>query len=592
MQHAEQARQNKSKKSLLRTGLRLMLAAIIIPLAASLLLFFGFVSRQMRTQAEHMTQYYTDQLVNSTTDALSQAQSIIYFTLGSDTVQSVMHSSQNPVGTQAELVQQEIGRATLFNAAWDDQYVHSIFLFRQDGIAFPASRSGIYQAEYGRLETVFRLFPDRNSTQSLIALANNAEYSYMVVDYNSLNDPARCLGKLILEVDTAALIDAAPLQSVYPGAEVMLSDAQGNLLYAASDRLVGDLLVDLRTLDGTSNGVSQAIHWADGDYLHCRAAVGDMILDVCVPQREILTGVHTTAAWYVLLTSLIFIGVLISAIYAYRGLLRPFAHTQQTLDRMAEGDLSVRMDAPEYQELAGMADTFNRMADTLTDLYQDAYKKGVLLRESEFKMLEAQINPHFIFNVLQVINLRCMEAGQKETSRMVTDLAGLLHGTIGKNGAPKVTFRQELAYVRYYLDLQKARFENALQYEIDYADSSILDYYLPKLTIQPLVENSVVHGLEPKRGGGKVSVKIWEEDDSVYIRVEDDGVGFLQGAVSPGAHNHIALDNIRKRLELMYGTHGTFRMSSMPGTGTVVLIIIPIDKTEGEHDVQRTSGGQ
>jgi len=174
MQHTEQMRQNKSKKSLLRTGLRLMLAAIIIPLAASLLLFFGFVSRQMRTQAEHMTQYYTDQLVNSTTDALSQAQSIIYFTLGSDTVQSVMHSSQNPVGTQAELVQQEIGRATLFNAAWDDQYVHSIFLFRQDGIAFPASRSGIYQAEYGRLETVFRMFPDRNSTQSLIALTNNA----------------------------------------------------------------------------------------------------------------------------------------------------------------------------------------------------------------------------------------------------------------------------------------------------------------------------------------------------------------------------------------------------------------------------------
>ena len=77
MQHTGQMRQNKSKKSLLRTGLRLMLAAIIIPLAASLLLFFGFVSRQMRTQAEHMTQYYTDQLVNSTTDALSQAQRLL-----------------------------------------------------------------------------------------------------------------------------------------------------------------------------------------------------------------------------------------------------------------------------------------------------------------------------------------------------------------------------------------------------------------------------------------------------------------------------------------------------------------------------------
>lgn len=581
-------RANKSKKSLLRTGLRLMLAVVIVPLAASLLLFFGIVSRQMRTQAEHMTQYYTDALVSSTTDALAQIRSIVYYTLGSDTIQSVMHSTQNPVGTQAELVQQEIGKAALFNTAWADQYIHSIFLFRADGVAFPASRSGIYQAEYGRMETVFRLFPDQNSTQTLVSLTNNATYSYVIVDYNSLNDPTRRLGKLILEINTAGLIDAAPLQSVYPGAEVLLSDAQGNLLCAASDRLVGDLLTDLKTLSADPQG--GVIHWAGGDTLHCRASVGNMMLDVCVPQHEILTGVHTTAAWYVVLSILIFVGVLLSGIYAYHALLRPFSHTRKTLDRMAGGDLSVRMDAPEYQELTGMADTFNRMADSLRDLYQDAYQKGVLLRESEFKMLEAQINPHFIFNVLQVINLRCMEAGQKETSRMVTDLAGLLHGTIGKNGAPKVTFRQELAYVQYYLDLQKARFENALQYEIDYADPCILDYYLPKLTIQPLVENAVVHGLEPKRGGGRVSVKIWEEDDSVYIRVEDDGVGFLQGTVSAGAHNHIALDNIRKRLELMYGTNSTFRIHSMPGTGTVVLIIIPIDRTEGEHDVQCTAG--
>lgn len=592
MLYSRHEQNGKAKKSLLMNGLRLMLIVIMVPLAASLLFFFAIVSRQMRTQAQHMTAYYTDQLVKDTAAALRQAQSMIYFAIDNDVIQSVMSSSQTPSGTQKELVQQEIGKVTLFNPAWDEQYIHSIFLFRDDGTVFPASRSGIYQAEYARLETVFRIFPDQNSTQRLITLTNDAQYSYMIVDYNAINDPSRRLGKLILEINTAGLLDATPLQQIYPGAEVLLSDEDGNLLAAASDRLVGDLLVDLSTLSGIPSSESQEIDWAGGHYLHCRAAVGQMVLDVCVPQREILTGVHTTAVWYVLLTCLVFAGVLLTGMYGYHTLLRPLSHTQKTLDRMAEGDLSVRMEAPKYRELEGMTSTFNRMADTLSDLYQDAYKKGVLLRESEFKMLEAQINPHFIFNVLQVINLRCMEAGQKETSRMVTDLAGLLHGTIGKNGAPKVTFRQELDYVRYYLDLQKARFEDALQYEIDYADPCILDYYLPKLTIQPLVENSIVHGLEPKRGGGKVSVKIWEEDDSVYIRVEDDGVGFRPGTVSSDSHNHIALDNIRKRLQLMYGVDSVFRINSLPGTGTIVLMILPIDRTEGEHDVQRTARGQ
>lgn len=575
----------RTKKSLLLSSLRLLLLVVIVPLTVTLVLFFGIVSRQMRTQAEHMTEYYTNGLVEDCSSTLEQAQGIIYFILGNDTVQTVMHSPQRPAGTQQEQVQQEIGQATLFNRAWDNQLIHSIFLFRADGAAFPASRSGIYQAEYARLDTVFRLFPKQSSTSALVSLSNNAEYAYLMVDYNALNDPNHTLGKLILEIDASSLIDASPLQTVYPGAEVLLSDGQGNLLAAASDRMTGDLLTDLARLDGAPVGESEDVVWAGADYLHRRAEVGEMVLDVCIPRREIFASVRTTILWYVVLTLLVFVGAVGTGVYAYRALVRPFSHTQEILDRMAGGDLSARMEPSEYRELDGMAVTFNRMADRLSALYQEAYEKGVLLRESEFKMLEAQINPHFIFNVLQVINLRCLEAGQRETSRMVTDLAGLLHGTIGKGGKPKVTFRQELSYVRYYLDLQKARFENALHYEIDYGDPSILDYYLPKLTIQPLVENAVVHGLEPKRGGGTVRVQIWEEDDSVYIRVSDDGVGFHAETADSGLHNHVALDNIRRRLALMYGADSTFRIRSSPDAGTAVLMILPIDKTEGEHDV-------
>lgn len=580
--------------SLLLTSLGLTFALIAVPILASLAVFFGTVSQQMQQRAQDTAWFYVDQTVRSSENALTQCRNIAYSLLGNDTIQLVMSDDSTPTGSQKNILQTELGSATLYNHAWDEKYLRSIFLIRNDGTVFPSSRSGLYPSASTRILHVAQTFLEHNSTQTLVAITDAPDYAYLVLDYNDLNSLSR-LGKLILEIDVGALINARPLQTVYPGAEVLLSNTtDGTLLASAStrDRIV--LASDLSHVRDTAAGTTQIIDWAGDRSLHYRAAIGKMNLDVCIPLDEILTGVRTTILWYVLLTLLILVAALAVGLGAYRMIVRPFAHTQQTLNRMAESDLSVRMSAPEYRELDGLAAAFNRMADTLTDLYEDAYQKGVLLRESEFKMLEAQINPHFIFNVLQVINLRCLEAGQKETSRMVTDLAGLLHGTIGKNGAPKVTFQQELDYVRYYLDLQKARFEDNLTYEIDYADPAILSYYLPKLTIQPLVENSVVHGLEPKRGGGWVHVKIWEEDDSVYIRVEDNGVGFRMGHTesAPSKHNHIALDNIRKRIELMYGAAGTFRIRGTPDCGTVALLIIPIDKTEGEHDVQRHAGRQ
>ena len=171
---------------------------------------------------------------------------------------------------------------------------------------------------------------------------------------------------------------------------------------------------------------------------------------------------------------------------------------------------------------------------------------------------------------------------------MVTDLAQLLRGNIGVGGgSQKITFAQELNYVRYYMDLQQGRFGESLRCSVDYEDEEILQYLLPRLSIQPLVENAIVHGLEPRRGLGSVSVRLWEEDSSVCVRVEDDGVGFdpsqvdlSDGADCGGRHNHIALPNILRRLRLLYGDRAGLDVRSSPGRGTTVLLMLPIDEKE------------
>ena len=233
-----------------------------------------------------------------------------------------------------------------------------------------------------------------------------------------------------------------------------------------------------------------------------------------------------------------------------------------------------------------LEEAFNAMADHLDAAFEETYQKGIALRESESRLLAAQINPHFVFNVLETIHMRCVEAGLKDLSRMVTDLAQLLRGNMGAGGgSQKITFAQELDYVRYYMDLQQSRFGAAnLHFSVDYVDEDILHCLVPRLTIQPLVENAVVHGLEPRRGLGSVMVRLWEEDSSVCVRVEDDGVGFdpaevdLEKAQEAGRHNHIALPNILRRLNLLYGDQASLTIRSHPGSGTQIMLALPIDK--------------
>ena len=136
--------------------------------------------------------------------------------------------------------------------------------------------------------------------------------------------------------------------------------------------------------------------------------------------------------------------------------------------------------------------------------------------------------------------------------------------------------------MRYYLELQKERFGDSLNYSIDLESPEILQYSIPKLTIQPLVENSVVHGLEPKCGGGEVRISIWEEENAMYIRVKDNGVGFNASALpteetaANSRHNHIALENIARRIQLLYGKNYGMSIHSVPGKGTQITISLPI----------------
>lgn len=578
--------QKTMKKSLFLRFIAVIILLVTIPAFFSVIYFETEVTEYLQLRAEQNADFYINDLVDNNIAAIHIFQNTVSYLIGDKEIQDIMKKKTALTGSELSVLQNTIGKTILYDVPWVDKYISSLFIFRQDDVALSTFASGIFNPEYLRMKAVYHELIDISSMKSFVMAESRGNDVFFVVDYIDIStlDP---VGKIVIEVNIDNMVEADALRTLYAGTEVILSDGSEEILAVASDVEKESITAEFTDFNLAEAPKSGYTNWRGEQYYHRQEWLEDtdLKLDIFIPQDEILQAARKVEVWYtiIIIVTLILTGLI--CILAYTAISDPLKMAISRIGQLAGGDFSVRMDELPYRETEKLINSFNYMAENLDRYYHDAYTKGVLLKESEYKLLEAQINPHFLFNLLEVINLKCMQAGQKDTSRMITDLAHLLSTNIGRQGEQKVTFAQELEYVQYYLNLQKLRFADDLTFTVEYEDNAILDYYLPKLTIQPLVENGIVHGIENQRGGGKVSVRIWEEEDSVYISVSDNGIGFdqtkIDQALENPSHNHVALNNIKRRITLLYGDKGDLQINSSPGIGTTVVVIIPIDKEKG-----------
>jgi sensor histidine kinase YesM len=192
------------------------------------------------------------------------------------------------------------------------------------------------------------------------------------------------------------------------------------------------------------------------------------------------------------------------------------------------------------------------------------------LQESQISIMLSQIQPHFLYNTLNSIYQLC-ETNPMRARSMVNFFAEYLRNNLSSLEEPGlITFDNELSHIRTYLEIEKIRFEDTL--EIEY-DIKCVDFYLPVLTVQPIVENAVKHGTSKKRGGGKVTISTDENKENYIIKVLDTGCGFDPSKPKDDGKRHVGIENVRQRLFNMCG--GTLSIESEVGKGTLATIIIP-----------------
>ncbi|WP_026670849.1 sensor histidine kinase [Butyrivibrio sp. AE3006] len=205
------------------------------------------------------------------------------------------------------------------------------------------------------------------------------------------------------------------------------------------------------------------------------------------------------------------------------------------------------------------------------------------LRKAEFELLQAQINPHFLYNTLDAIVWSAEAGNQKQVVKMVGSLSDFFRTSLNK-GKEIVTIKEELQHVRSYLEIQQIRYQDILTYEID-AEDEIGGYKIPKITVQPIVENALYHGIKNKRGGGKITVNGKSDGDDIVITVHDDGMGMdfdrlqqVQQSLVSGDENEKAiygLYNVNERIRLEFGEEYGIKIESIHGIGTTVTVRLP-----------------
>lgn len=256
------------------------------------------------------------------------------------------------------------------------------------------------------------------------------------------------------------------------------------------------------------------------------------------------------------------------------------------------GILRTTEKASSTMEIQELNYSYNKMVDNINELIQLVYEKELSRSHTELKALQAQINPHFLFNTLDVLYWSLLDKDEDELAGYVVAMSDLFRYTItGQSEEGWVRLRDELEHIGKYLYIMKVRFEDRLEWEIE-ASPEAQDAELPRLLLQPLVENAVLHGVESRIEPGRVKLTAAREGERIVITVEDDGIGMDEeklsslmeeldsGRVTSSKASGVGIANVQKRLQLFFpGTGeqaGVMRIDSRKGQGTTISIEIPV----------------
>ncbi|MDR6552255.1 sensor histidine kinase [Paenibacillus qinlingensis] len=371
---------------------------------------------------------------------------------------------------------------------------------------------------------------------------------------------------------------------LFPNQRVVIVDKNGQTIYDTHSPNIGSP-ADMNLQNIAKARLSQASN-IDGTHSIVRSftsEVNEWTILTIIPERELFRQINQAGKVTMFFTFLAIAGSFFFLFIISRQIVNPIRTLINTIKKFEKGNFGVKVQDNRADEIGALGSSFNRMTDRIQDLIQEVYIDKLRKKELQLQSLQNQINPHFLYNTIESIRMMAEINDDDEASRMAVALGGILRYGI-TDPLSKVQLRDEIHYLKEYVLLQQVRYGDLFQIVI-HVEEEIEDVPIPKMVLQPLVENAINHGLKYTSDGGLITISVRKLENHVVFEVTDNGGGFsvdklkqtmddLNGMnESPGS---IGMKNVHQRIGLHYGVGYGLQIRSVEKVQTTVFFQIPI----------------
>lgn len=554
--------------------------SVFIPIVVTNVIFYYVTTENVKTQRVHDLSLTVKQMSNEFQKGVDDAMGISYILYTDNKLYNFLETRYEAVADFVKAYHSDFRDIKKYASVYASMLSISVYTDNQTVV----HAGGIYPIDehveaadwYKKSNPLRKLYPVLTRSKR----DSDAIYTFNII--RELNYYRQNNSKKILKIELdSSFIDHMFNNVTFPGDVYLVND----------DGVIG------YTTD-------KNIQWTDKDYQFDSISIPDdtVVLEEqlqhleqwsvigIVPENALVDEVRDSGRFILYLAVANFVLPSILIIYLTSSLHKRLSSIVQHLRKVEVHNFDLIEGDKYLDEIGELTDAFNRMFKRIKRLINDVYvvriqKKDVELqrKQAQLNALQTQINPHFLFNVLETIRMRSVLKKEHETADIIHNMSKFLRTSITW-GKDWVTVREETELIQSFLEIQQYRYGHKLQYDID-VDSSVYEYVIPNMSLIPFVENATIHGVESSKEKGKVEIKVKSNSSHLVCIIKDNGIGMDQEKLKQLRHSlekeevegeHIGIRNVYHRLKLHYGDQCDFQIESSKGYGTLIKIKVPL----------------